>query len=106
MASAPDWIGRIGLRYEDAAAMGHALCRPAHIHGAAPMVLCAPALPDARPTGKFSMEPDSVAVPTPVAIPKPSSAVLLIVKAFAIAIALVVSVSILSGVIMDLMGYV
>jgi|KBSMisStandDraft_5_1062788.scaffolds.fasta_scaffold20842_2 hypothetical protein len=47
------------------------------------------------------MEPHSTAV-TPR--PKPSSATLLIAKAFAIGFALVVAVSLMTGVIMDLMG--
>lgn len=47
------------------------------------------------------MEPHSTtATPTP----KPSSAVLLIVKAFAIGFMLVVGVSLMTGWIMDLMG--
>jgi len=58
-------------------------------------------VPPTRPTGGFAMEPHSTAV-TPR--PKPSSATLLIAKAFAIGFALVVAVSLMTGVIMDLMG--
>ena len=59
-----------------------------------------PRSPDAA-YRRVRQEPHSTAV-TPR--PKPSSATLLIAKAFAIGFALVVAVSLMTGVIMDLMG--